>query len=284
MREVAARTEEIRVTPQGEGSCGLVVPIIDGCGERCVASCVCDLPHAEALARLAGEVLQRHDSVRRIFDLQEENESFAVQLSTDLEELSMLRSMVERMSATDGGGDELTTIARQALPAVNEVVNAESLAYVAVDDQDQNNLAGARVVLAIGPRPLARDLHVEATRLYGRIALKHTLIRNWENSDTPTDVEQESPLRGVRSLIVAPLATEERLFGWLVAANRTQGDTGIESSWQLASDEFGSGEGTLLATTASIMAMHASNREMLREKEQLLVNVLRSPRRAIGPR
>ncbi|MEO0532225.1 MAG: HD-GYP domain-containing protein [Planctomycetota bacterium] len=87
----------------------------------------------------------------------------------------------------------------------------------------------------------------------------------------------EEQLPGVKSLVLVPVQLGKKHFGWLAAVNRTPtSEIGLESSWQLASDEFGSGEGSLIATTASILAAHAANRDLLDEKEQLMVSMIRS--------
>ncbi|CAN0349315.1 unnamed protein product, partial [Ectocarpus sp. 4 AP-2014] len=82
---------------------------------------------------------------------------------------------------------------------------------------------------------------------------------------------------GVSSLVLTPLRSGARMLGWLLAVNRCSlANSALENSWQLSSDEFGSGEATLMATTASVLATHAANLDLLHEKEQLMVSMVRT--------
>jgi HD-GYP domain-containing protein (c-di-GMP phosphodiesterase class II) len=83
---------------------------------------------------------------------------------------------------------------------------------------------------------------------------------------------------GIRQFLMVPIAAGTRSFGWFVAVNRaTDGRKWAPSPLlQLGHDEFGTWEASLLSTAASLLASHASNLELIREKEQLLVNTVRS--------
>ena len=264
---------EIVAKPLEHGRCGVVVPVHHRAG-RYLISCISHLTADDALCKLADSTVASQEATQTINELQEENESFAVQLSTDLEELSTLRSIVDKMSRTDPCGDELNKMVRRTLPSINEIVRAQCLAFVSAVDEDDPE--PAEVSVRIGPQVAHEATILSAIQTYGQLALKHTLIRNWNNDDTPSEADRENALPGVQSLVIAPLTSDKRVLGWLVAINRVPAGSEIESSWQLASDEFGSGEATLLSATASIIAMQAVSLEALREKEQLLVSVVRS--------
>ena len=77
---------------------------------------------------------------------------------------------------------------------------------------------------------------------------------------------------------MAPIGVGNRQFGWFVAVNRTT----VGRHWapspllQLGHDEFGTWEASLLNTAATLLASHASNLDLIREKERLLINTVRS--------
>ena len=90
--------------------------------------------------------------------------------------------------------------------------------------------------------------------------------------------DPEACAAGVRQFLMAPIGVGDRHFGWFVAVNRTT----IGRNWapspllQLGHDEFGTWEASLLNTAATLLASHASNLDLIREKEQLLINTVRS--------
>ncbi|MCA9261132.1 MAG: HD-GYP domain-containing protein, partial [Planctomycetales bacterium] len=88
----------------------------------------------------------------------------------------------------------------------------------------------------------------------------------------------KNPIAGLRQLIVAPVVAGERLFGWFIAVNRLDSEIAKRSNplLRLCQDEFGTWEASLLSTAAAIVAAHASNLELLQEKEELLVSAVRA--------
>lgn len=222
-------------------------------------------------------VAARHRAEATADELLEENESFAMQLASDLEELTFLRSMVDRLASTNGS-EELVDMARVTLPVLNGTVRAARLAFL----QAPNPIDpfATEVAVSVGDCPINNTTLEQAVRQFGKAAIRHAIVRNWDIDSLPEEValwESQSQLTGVRSLVIAPLNSGSRMLGWLVAVNRLPREQdGLEASWQLDSNEFGSGEATLMATTASILATHAANLDLLREKEQLMVSMVRA--------
>lgn len=257
------------------GGRALAVAVREG-REDYALSAFCWSADDRFLVRLAAAAQREWRQADKIEELESENESFAAQLASDLEELSFLRSMVDRLADVPADG-ELTGMAARTLPVLNETLRSECIAYVAaVPNRDTDRCGVAFRLGALGPA--TNETLVAIADRFGPLAARAPLVRNWSGDHATTAAEQ--PLPGVRSIAMAPLASGKSLLGWIVAVNRQQADDGrtptVEAPWQLASDEFGSGEATLLATTASVLAMHAANLEMLREKEQIMVSVVRS--------
>lgn len=257
------------VSGEADGRRRIDVSLGEVRGRRFVVSCETDLAPDLLLRRLATASLEIGRSRSEIIALEEENESSAMQLATDLEELSTLRTMVQRLSAIDTCDESLVAMAYEALPSLNEVVRAECLAYV------RSHEGRCEALLTVGPREPAGDAWTALIQAYGGTT-ENAVVRNWREEETPVLDHDDQQIDRVRSLIVAPIRVAGSVRGWVVAVNRVSQPDGFECSWQLASDEFGSGEGTLLETAASVMSMHATSLEMVREKEQLLIGMVRT--------
>jgi HD-GYP domain-containing protein (c-di-GMP phosphodiesterase class II) len=81
---------------------------------------------------------------------------------------------------------------------------------------------------------------------------------------------------GVDSFILVPITKTDRQIGWLIAVNRLRCDESdvLPPDTGLSHLEFGTCEATLLSSAASILATHARNVALFREKEQLLTHMV----------
>lgn len=255
-----------QVLPSEHGTLAVVaLPTVDG--DWSVGVLRVEMTLADQVNRIAADALCRDRLQKQVSGLTAENDSFAVQLTSDLEELTFLRSVSDRMTAAAGGG--LVAMARQTLPVLNTTVHAETLAVLSAG----KNQRAPKLLHHHGQTIDSQTLRTIVER-YGKDTQDAAVVRNWtSNAVSPSD---EAPV-GVRSLVLVRIGAAGTQFGWLIAVNRVAPEKEMwRSSWQLESDEFGSGEATLMSTTAAILAMQAANMEMIREKEQILVNVVRS--------
>ena len=232
---------------------------------------------APLLARLVEQVISETAATRLADELQEENNAFAGQLASDLEELTFLRAMVDQLSSSRVD-DEAIELAKTTLPVLNATVRARCLAYLTTPDP--SDPYRVEVDLVVGEQEFASNQLAEMVRQLGPLAEWRPFVKNWQATDLPASAARRDDIaafEGVSSVVIAPLFIGDNRYGWLLAMNRTPAsEAGCESSWQLASDEFGSGEASLMATTASILAAHAANIDLLREKEKLMVSMIRS--------
>jgi len=92
------------------------------------------------------------------------------------------------------------------------------------------------------------------------------------------DDPQADLFPGVRNLLLVPLLKGEQVFAWLLAINRRRPpDPAVGMPYfPLSSHEYGTVEAGLMKSVASMLATHAKNIELFREKEQLLVGIVRS--------
>lgn len=262
-----------RVLPDGSGRVALRL----GGRSQCAAVATVQASEIELAVNVFDCVAEWNRSTALVAELQEENESFASQLMSDLEELSFLRSIVDRLSGAslDEG---IIEMAQNTLPVLNSTVRARCLAFLRLPDT--NDPYTAEVAVKVGEHTLSDIILEKLVLTQGPSATHGPVIRNWSTNKLPEGTtlwsDPDCPA-GVRSLVLAPLRSGQKQLGWLAAVNRAPtSEIGTESSWQLASDEFGSGEGSLIATTASILATQAANRDLLAEKEQLMVSMIRS--------
>ncbi|MEQ8847521.1 HD-GYP domain-containing protein [Botrimarina sp.] len=230
----------------------------------------------EWLARYLAAEVARKNAAAKAAMLQDENDSFAAQLTSDLEELTFLRSMVAKLSASRPD-TQLGELIDATLPVLNASIRTECLAYLKAPDPASPFRVTPEWVG--GPSPLPDPVLLTIVERLGPAAKERTLVRNWPNrpgSAIHYGAEADR-IGGVDSVVLTPLECGPRFFGWLAAVNRLPaGDATWASPWQLSGDEFGTGEASLLATTASVIATHAANLELLREKELLIVSVVKT--------
>lgn len=232
---------------------------------------------APLVSRLIGRVVSETRLAKLAEELQEENDAFASQLASDLEELTFLRAMVDQLSSSRVD-DESIDLARSTLPVLNSTVRARCLAYLTTSDP--LDPFQVELDLVVGEQQFPAKVFSDIIRQLGPMAEWRPFVKNWEATDLPTEAARcdgSVAFDGVSSLVIAPMFIGDKRYGWLLALNRTpSSEIGLESSWQLASNEFGSGEASLMATTAAILAAHAGNIDLLREKEKLMVSMIRS--------
>ena len=89
-------------------------------------------------------------------------------------------------------------------------------------------------------------------------------------------LEDATDFAGVHEFILVHMAKGDRIMGWLVALNRVLDSEQTENGPSAGDREFGTGQATLLSSAASMLAAHARNVEQFREKEKLLVDMVRA--------
>lgn len=257
-------------TLQPHGQRHLVaIPLLGGGATPQVACGEVTDQNADALLRTAKLWMTAAQSKQNAERAQIENEYFAEQLSEDLEELTFLRSMVAHLEVS-GTENDLLALAEATLPLLNESVKSECLSLLMVSDEDDPLDVAPTIV--VGSQGQSDALLSKIVRWFGSAALEQPVVKN-QLSSTP----EGKALGGVREFVLVPLAARNKQMGWLLAINRSMTSERYEGAeWPLSQTEFGTSEASLLSTTASILATHASNLDLFREKEQMLVSVVRS--------
>jgi HD-GYP domain-containing protein (c-di-GMP phosphodiesterase class II) len=217
--------------------------------------------------RLAEQFLHARAKDAEMAALQLENREYAVQLTHDLEELVFLRCLADHLEFR-GSSSDLESLADAVLPQLRHAVTAELLGLVLEAGPSNSHDAEPPAVFWSGKRVIDDAQCLQLVEQYREQALDQPLVVNRDSADSP----------GASSgFILLPVTASHRRFGWLLAVNRIQTDVDIEKApWRLSHQEFGSAEATLLESAASVLAAHMTTTGLFREKEKLLINVVRA--------
>jgi response regulator RpfG family c-di-GMP phosphodiesterase len=225
--------------------------------------------YAERLADAAVREVQHSEELEWLRD---ENYVFSQQVTDDFEELTFLRRMATHLIVTDTTLD-VNHIVDQTIAGLREMIGAEAIYFVKLTEDGRHEV----VRNCCSSPDLAQC--VDSSIVAG-LSIKHReratagpFVRNDLDTSDPEAFEA-----GVRQYLQVPISTGARHFGWFVAVNRAL----VGRHWkpspllQLGHDEFGTWEASLLSTAATLVASHSSNLDLIREKEQLLINTVRS--------
>ncbi|HEX6961998.1 MAG TPA: HD-GYP domain-containing protein [Lacipirellula sp.] len=225
--------------------------------------------YAERLADAVLRELRQRDEVDWLRD---ENFVFSQQVTDDFEELTYLRLMATNLVVKDTSLD-IFKIVDQAITGLREMIGAEAIYFVrpGVNDRPQ-------VVSSCCFSPDATECvdHGTVSRLANMFCDRAAVAPCVKNDIRTTDPAARAA--GVRQFLMVPIGTGARSFGWFVAINRSAAGRQWPPSplLQLGQDEFGTWEASLLNAAATLIASHASNLELIREKELLLTNMVRT--------
>ncbi len=265
----ASETKLPQVFARPGGESVLAMPLPGGHPTFRVAIALITSDDPTTLLRMAQLWQRAAEDKERADRFQVENDHFAQQLTEGLEELTFLRSMVENLDVSESSND-LLALAESTLPLLNETVKSECLTLLMVNDE--SDPLDAAPVMCVGPKPVHDSLSTRLVEWFGSAALQQPVVKN-----RLAGAPEGAKMRGVREFMLVPIASRHRQMGWLLAINRHwPGRERTESEWPLSQLEFGTSEASLLSTTASLLATHASNLDLFREKQQLLIGVVRS--------
>ena len=215
-------------------------------------------------------------SQTELLALRHENQAFLRQVTNDFEELTFLRSMAELLEISELSFD-FTAMAETVLPTLKPLLDADGLVLVAAE-KDPNGeersevQVGAPVVWA-GARCIEARTCQKLVEQYREQCELQPVVKNGFNS---TPEGREFP--GIHSFIVVPIVNGTDFIGWLVALNRNN-ETNINANevpWEVSYLEFGTHEATLMSSSSAILATHARNVDLFREREELLVSMVRA--------
>jgi hypothetical protein len=198
------------------------------------------------------------------------------QVTTDLEEISWLRSLAEAVgsSPTD---QTLRQVCNRVLPRLRELLRAQAVLFIRDEKDRVSKVRYRRPVAYAGDADRAHDFQDMAIDLIDGFAAHSTngpVIRNAQ-FDTDGEVGQIPLPESVSSMVLVRSSTATQHCGWIIAIDRMDcNEYGYEIGF--SETEFGTYEATLMETAAVILATHSANQELLRQQEQTLVGVVRA--------
>ncbi len=274
-----AQQEPISVVLESSGHL-LVVPLTSAAQKAtycAVTSITTDRP--DLLVHLCKSILHANDQKEKIAQLREESGMYLQQLSEDLEELTFLRAMAEKL-ALGGLSLRLEGLVEFVLPQLGEAAGVEAVYYIDCQSEGQLHVSDYWQTDSCQTGPTPSEA-IQLVELFQEKALDRPVVKNHFLEDQANDQFPE-----IREFILIPVATSEFLLGWLLAVNRrcTQEKRHPESIWDLSQCELGSCEASLISTTAAMLASHAHNLALFGEKEGLLISVVQTLVAAVDSR
>lgn len=210
----------------------------------------------DALLRLSHAVLAHQRAQRHARRLQAEVESVSAQLAATYEEISLLYAVTQSLNISRSD-EELGTL---TLDRLQECLPACCLAIcflpVASESEVTYKARTTTALQRIGKCDVSDDdlKQLVATLDFSQ---EQPFVANERITALP-----DWACPAVRQLVVVPLRENNKVFGWLAALNHRDGA------------EFGTEEANLLHSVASIIGVHAGNRELYRQQAEFLADVV----------
>ncbi len=201
------------------------------------------------------------------------------QITADFEELTYLRRLNKHVVNPDETTNPIIALAECITLELMRLVKAEGLGFVTATIAERT---GKTLRLSVG-EPLVWSGHqaVDSRRLAelvefwrGDSPIGETVVCN--HVETEGQASQFGP---VRSSIQVPVVHQGHCYGWLVALNRVPSQTQqgpFHVPVLLGESDFGTGEAGLMNVAANTLAAHCHTVEQMRQKEQLLIGIVRS--------
>ena len=270
-----ARTKR-PATADTDGGLLLAVPVPCSSRETLVAVRPFETGNTQWLQKLADLFQRDVRSQVEITSLRSENDAFIRQVTNDFEELTFLRSMAELLDISELSFDFIA-MAEAILPTLKPLLDTDSLVLVPAEtkagSRDESDVRVGVPTIWAGTRcadPATCQQLVERYRV--RCEMQPVVQNNFGS----TPAAEGFP--GIDSFIIVPIVDGTDSLGWLLALNRNNEDNiDVEQdSWKVSYLEFGTHEATLMSSSAAILATHARNVELFREREELLISVVRA--------
>ncbi len=277
LRDVSHENSTCRLAPLDASRCLLIIPITSDHGPLMAATANVPASSAEDLLKL-GHLFQRHhDQSKLLVNLDRQNNALIVQISDSFEELSLFRNFAEQLEISEAATD-LSTTFHTALPLVCRTVKAECVVLVLEPRLQDGELPDGSRRISVdrfvwsGQHAIENNVCLQVIEHFKSHATTQSVVVNRLN-----ETSKSADLPGVRDLILTRMAKGGYQMGWLIAFNRTlrQGLDELGGRLPLSQFEFGSSEANVLSCTARMLAAHWRNVQQFREKEQLLVNMVR---------
>ena len=198
--------------------------------------------------------------------LETEVESLVGQVTNDFEELNLVRTLATSV-VLPNSYEARHEIIDGYLPSVRSCVGAESVAAVVLDaNEDLENIVWS------GEQLLKDDVILDLTTIYRDQSESQPVVQNkLQDSETPE----------ISELTFVECRCEGRLYGWLVAFNRVDR---FDEHLPWAQHGFTTVQASVMETTANQLAAQLHNLGLIKQKEDLLTDMVRALVNALDAR
>jgi len=249
----------IQVVPQHASMCLLVAGLTQQ-------------SRSELVSQLAASTMQQADSQAELQDARGCLAEYADQVTNDFEELAWLRGLAEHIEVCDVKSD-FVSVSNSVLPTLRELINAESLALIRRTAHGHSP-QDYECAFTVGSSPIDMATWVELIETC-EVKPGRPVVRNASRFH-----ELTAETFGLRNFIIVRICRSGVDFGWLVAANRavlgSDADGLRVNASCLSGWEFGTFEVGAVNAAAIMLGTHARNSQLFREREELLLGVVRA--------
>lgn len=180
------------------------------------------------------------------------------ELSALTEECNWLRTMSQYIDLSNAS-QPVNVVVERLLPRLQEMVKARAIGFVAQTESELHDFWHGDVG-TVNSRQLIEK--------YGPQSSQHPVVVHWRDQKEACEQTQVS-------LVLARIASTNKHYGWLLAIYRQQ--TALDdalTTWP-SKCEFGAAEAGLLKAAAALLATHSHNVESFRDKDRLLLGVIK---------
>jgi HD-GYP domain-containing protein (c-di-GMP phosphodiesterase class II) len=188
-----------------------------------------------------------------------------------VEDLLFLQQTAGHLTLSEMSLD-IVALAREVFPKLRARLHAEAVVLVSAGRDKSACLVGPPVVSA-GRNRLEDRACTQLVERFRTAALSQPVVGN--------HCQQSPELRaidGLGSFLLVPMLRSRSVIGWLLALNRQASPRGRATGGasKAGRHEFTPSEASLLQSTAAILATHATNVDLFRDKEQLFLDMVRA--------
>ncbi len=207
-------------------------------------------------------------------------ESYAAQLSQAYEEINWLRGLSEQLGQCEVSRS-LTDVAADTLPALRRLLQTQAAVFVEVgEDQGSDYVERLRVAHWSGDQIISDTSCCELIAAMSMDNLCDTVVRNRMTGYGSFDGGQ--PLE---SMLLTPVVKGRQAFGWLILLNRNGHASHVITNHDiLGLDEFGTEEAGMAESAAVMLATHARNVQLFKERETMMLGTIQSLVRTLEAR
>ena len=235
--------------------------------------------------RLIAAACKLLDQEVALLDQSADMDSCLENLTYGLEEQTWLRSLDNHLTLCSARRS-LRDVSRELLPSLRALVGAESIAILLTKTHAPHSEGAA-----------ARQDLIAPSLWNGPKTVDEQMWQIWLNSQPCTPQNRPLVQNGmrvdarlrrldIRSLCAVQICRGDTIYGWVVAVNRNpyRRESLDELPSGMCEVEFGTVEAGLVEAAAKMLATHGHNVELLKDREDLAIGVIRAMGHAVDAR